>query len=139
MIEEEYLSPIGSEHVRAMAEEAARDPEYRAAVERLAFSEGIAREIIRLRAQLKLTQAELARRVGTTPSVISRLERGDHEPSTATLRKIAEATGTRIIIHFARPRQGLRPASQRLAAAGRVTRTVGQPSNSRRELATAGG
>jgi transcriptional regulator with XRE-family HTH domain len=136
---EEQLSPIGSEHVRAMAEDAAGDPEYQAAVERLAFSEGIAREIIRLRVQLKLTQAQLARRVGTTPSVISRLERGDHEPSTATLRKIAQATGTRVVVHFAKPRQSLRLTSQRLPAAGRVTPTIRQPNTSKRQLAAPAG
>jgi transcriptional regulator with XRE-family HTH domain len=103
---EDESSPIGTAHVRAMAEEAAADPEYQAALARLEFSEGIARELIRLRMQLKLTQAALARRVGTTPSVISRLERGDHEPSTATLRKVAEATGTRLLISFAPRRRG---------------------------------
>jgi transcriptional regulator with XRE-family HTH domain len=135
---DEQLSPIGSEHVRAMAEEAARDPEYRAAVERLAFSEGIAREIIRLRVQLKLTQAQLARRVGTTPSVISRLERGDHEPSTSTLRKIAEATGTHLVVHFARPRQSLRPPSRRSNAAGRVALTPSHSNTSTRPLTPTG-
>jgi transcriptional regulator with XRE-family HTH domain len=104
---EEPRSPIGTEHVRAMAEDAAADPEYQAALDRLAFSEGIARELLRLRVQLKLTQAELARRVGTTGSVISRLERGDHEPSTATLRKIAQATDTRLVVHFAPRRKTL--------------------------------
>lgn len=99
--------PFGTSHDRALAEdrEAGLDPEYQAALDRLDFTEGIARELIRLRMHLKVSQAELARRVGTTASVISRLERGNHEPSTATLRKIADATGTRIVIHFAGARK----------------------------------
>ena len=95
--------PRGTDHVRVMAEAYSADADYRVARDRLAFSETIAREVIRLRMQLGLSQADLARRVGTPASVISRLERGDHEPSTATLRKIAQATGTRAVITFAGP------------------------------------
>lgn len=40
-----------------------------------------------------LTQAELAGRSGLTQSHISRLENGEHSPSHATVKKIADALG----------------------------------------------
>ena len=42
--------------------------------------------------------AELARRLGTTQSAIARLEGGRVSPSFATLRRYAEATGTRLTV-----------------------------------------
>jgi transcriptional regulator with XRE-family HTH domain len=45
----------------------------------------------RLRA--RLTQAELAQRVGTTQSAIARWERGHSRASLETVRRIAEACG----------------------------------------------
>jgi transcriptional regulator with XRE-family HTH domain len=43
------------------------------------------------------TQAELAKKIGTTQSSIARLEAGWHLPSLAMLRRIAEACGTHLI------------------------------------------
>ena len=45
-----------------------------------------------------MTQAELAERLGTTQSAIARLEGGRVSPSFATLRRYAEATGTRLTV-----------------------------------------
>ena len=54
-----------------------------------------------LRAKAKLTQKELAAKVGTTPSVISRLEDDDYEGhSLAMLRRIASALNKRVEIRF---------------------------------------
>lgn len=47
-----------------------------------------------------LTQAELAERMGATQSAIARLESGRSKPSTATLEKVARATGTQLKIAF---------------------------------------
>jgi len=47
------------------------------------------RQIIRARIDQNLSQAELARRVGTRQSNISRLESGDYNPSLQFLKKIA--------------------------------------------------
>jgi len=43
-----------------------------------------------------LTQAELARRAGTSQPVISAYEHGHRDPSLATLRKLVEAGGERL-------------------------------------------
>ena len=61
----------------------------------------IAREIYELRVKAKLSQTELARKVGTTQSVISRLEDADYDGhSLAMLRRIASALEKRVEIRF---------------------------------------
>lgn len=56
--------------------------------------------LIGARTKAKLSQAEVARRVGTTQSAIARLEGGGVSPSVATLRRYAEATGMRLEINI---------------------------------------
>jgi len=61
----------------------------------------IARKIYELRTRAKLSQAELARKVGTTQSVISRLEDADYDGhSLIMLRRIASALERRVEIRF---------------------------------------
>ena len=74
--------------------------------EELAHRE-VARKIYQLRGGARLSQAELARRVGTTQSVISRLEDADYDGhSLAMLNRIAAAVERRVEIRFvARKRQ----------------------------------
>ena len=61
----------------------------------------IAQKIYDLRMAAGLSQAELARRVGTTASVICRLEDADYEGhSLRMLRKIAAALNRRVQIKF---------------------------------------
>jgi len=61
----------------------------------------IARKIYDLRTKAKLSQGELAKKVGTTQSVISRLEDADYEGhSLAMLRRIAAALEKRVQIRF---------------------------------------
>jgi transcriptional regulator with XRE-family HTH domain len=59
-----------------------------------------ARRLLELRAEKGETQKQLAKRLGMTESMISRLERGDHVPSLATLCRIANAFGRRLEIVF---------------------------------------
>jgi DNA-binding XRE family transcriptional regulator len=61
----------------------------------------LARKIHDLRTEAGLTQKQLADRVGTTPSVISRLEDADYQGhSLAMLRRIAAALGKKVEIRF---------------------------------------
>jgi len=70
----------------------------------------IARKIFQLRSKAKLSQAELARKVGTTQSVISRLEDADYDGhSLVMLRRIAAALEKRLEIRFM-PGRKLQPA-----------------------------
>lgn len=48
------------------------------------------------------SQAEIARRMGTSQPAVARLEGGRGNPSLATLRRYAEATGTKLKITFER-------------------------------------
>ena len=61
----------------------------------------IAQKIYKLRTKARLSQAQLAKKVGTTQSVISRLEDADYEGhSLAMLRRIALALEKRVEIRF---------------------------------------
>ena len=94
------LSPAGRTHRAAMDDAAARDSEYKAALERLLPYERIARLVIGLRMEMGLSQEELARRVGTSASAIARLESGHHRPSVETLRRVARALDRDLVIGF---------------------------------------
>jgi len=50
-----------------------------------------------------LTQAELARRAGTSQPVISAYEHGRRDPSITTLRRLVRATGADLELGIARP------------------------------------
>lgn len=93
------VSPIG-ESVTDDIRESLEDPEFRAEYERLAPYEELARIVIMRRAALGLTQAELAARMGTTASAISRVESGQHATSPQTLKKLANAFGARAVLGF---------------------------------------
>lgn len=58
----------------------------------------IALELIKARKLSGLTQGEIAAKMGTTQSVIARLESGKATPSIKTLEKYAQATGKHL--HF---------------------------------------
>ena len=61
----------------------------------------IARKICDLRTRAELSQRELAKLVGTTASVICRLEDADYEGhSLSMLHRIAAALGRRVEIRF---------------------------------------
>lgn len=93
-------SPIGTAAADASRRRRRRDPEYRAAQERLAPYEGIARFVIMRRAELGLTQEQLAERMGTSHSAISRIESGQHRTSVATLERLAQALDVRFVMGF---------------------------------------
>lgn len=72
-------------------------------------------ELLRARKRARLTQAEVANRMGTMTPAVARLESGGgskrHSPSVATLRKYAQAVGCRLEIRL-RPPKGGRRASR---------------------------
>lgn len=93
-------SPIGTSVSESRRRRAARSPAYRAEQRRLSHFEELARLVIKHRAALGLSQTELAQRVGTSHSAISRLESGRHQTSVVTLQRAAEALGLRLLIGF---------------------------------------
>ena len=60
----------------------------------------IAYQILKLRKQKRLSQAELARRIGTKQSDIARMEAGQQNFTTDTLQKIASALERDLKIEF---------------------------------------
>jgi len=86
-----------------------KDPRYRKAYDALEEEFVLASAVIDARNRAGLTQQELARKMGTTQPVIARLESGRVRPSMGTLERLAEATGSRLLIRFA-PREDRRSA-----------------------------
>jgi len=60
----------------------------------------IARTIILMRLKRKMTQKELAKRLKTKQSVISRLESGTANPSLSFLKRLAKALDSRLEIRL---------------------------------------
>jgi transcriptional regulator with XRE-family HTH domain len=81
-------------------------PEVKKAYEELKEEFAFLDEVLRARAESGLTQAEIARRIGTTQSAVARLESGSpkHSPSVATLQKYARAVGCRVEIKLVKSR-----------------------------------
>ncbi|MGE0109247.1 MAG: helix-turn-helix domain-containing protein [Bdellovibrionales bacterium] len=77
-----------------------QNPKFRAAYDALEPEYAIASAIIEARKKAKLSQKELAHRMGTTQPVIARMEAGRQPPSTKTLFNLAKATGTHLEIRF---------------------------------------
>lgn len=82
-----------------------KNPAVKAEVERLNKEEfAILDEILEARKAAGLSQAEVARRMGTQAPAIARLESslatGKHSPSLNTLRKYAAALGKKVELHL---------------------------------------
>lgn len=78
-----------------------QNPEQVAAYEEELANAELARKIYDLRTKAVLSQRQLAKLVGTTASVICRLEDADYEGhSLAMLRRIAAALDKRVEIRF---------------------------------------
>lgn len=76
-----------------------KDPEFRAAYDALEEEFSVADAIIKARSDADMTQEEVAVAMGTTQTAVARME-GGHLPSTRTLKRFADATGTRLKISF---------------------------------------
>ncbi len=77
------------------------DPEVRAEYERLGPVYELVGAMVEARHEAGLTQKELAERMGTTQSVVARLENAHHMPSLDLVTRYAAALGRRIDIRLA--------------------------------------
>lgn len=84
------------EHLKEMME----DEEFRKEYETLQPQYEVVKQIISAREELHITQKDLAERTGIRQSNISRLERGNYNPSVEFLRKIAKGLGKELHIEF---------------------------------------
>jgi DNA-binding XRE family transcriptional regulator/phage-related protein len=76
------------------------NPKVKAEYDALAPEFEIAAELLRARLRAGLSQADLAARMGTSQSTIARLESGQTLPSTKTLLRYAEATGSKFHVRL---------------------------------------
>jgi len=60
----------------------------------------LARAILAARLSAKLSQAALARAIGTSQSRVSKWERAEEAPRIDALRRIAQATGRHLQVRF---------------------------------------
>ncbi len=82
------------------AEKKLKDPAFKAAYDALEDEFALAAALIHARSEADMTQEQVAEAMGTTQTVIARLESGKTMPSTRTLERFAKATGTRLCISF---------------------------------------
>ena len=77
-----------------------KDEEFKSEYERLKPRYEIISQIINARKEQNMTQEELAKKVGTQKSNISRLESGNYNPSLDFLIKVARSLGKELSIHM---------------------------------------
>ncbi len=76
------------------------DPAFRAAYDKIGAEMEIAFAIAEARHRAKLTQAQLADKIGSSQAMVARWERGTTMPSTKSLTKVAQATGSRLRVQL---------------------------------------
>jgi len=85
---------------KTFKKEALKDSKIKSEYERLRPEFAVISAIIEARIKKGLTQKELAKKIGTKQSVISRFESGNANPSLSFLKRLAEALDTRLDIRF---------------------------------------
>ncbi|UZR29774.1 helix-turn-helix domain-containing protein [Methylococcus mesophilus] len=83
-----------------LTHELLEDPDVRREYDEMEPEFSIARELVRARAAAGLTQTELAIRMGTTQSVVARMESGARIPSWRSIERFAKALGGRAGVHI---------------------------------------
>ncbi len=77
-----------------------KDPLIKQAYAELEPEFALATLLIKKRLARGMTQAQLAKKIGTQQSAIARLERGNYNPTLLFLRKTAKALGSEMYISF---------------------------------------
>jgi ribosome-binding protein aMBF1 (putative translation factor) len=77
-----------------------KDSKYKREYDALEEEFSLVAALIEARTRAGLTQEQVAQRMKTTQAVIARLEGGGSKPSTRTLERYADATGSRLKISF---------------------------------------
>ena len=85
--------------VQAWLREKLKDPEFKKEYDALEPEFALARELFSARAKAKLSQAQVAKRMGTSQSAVARIESG-RTPSLTSLRRYAKAVGRKVEIRL---------------------------------------
>ncbi len=86
--------------LKILKRELLTDAGTRAEYEAMADEFAIARELIAARARAGMSQSEVAQRMGTTQSVVARLESGKRPPSMRTVERFAQAVGGHLVFRI---------------------------------------
>ena len=99
-----YIKPEGRKHLdfEVFLRESLKNPAIKTEYDRLQPEFALIEAILKARKEKGLTQKEIADKIGTKQSVISRLEKGKANPTVAFLKKLAEAFSSRLEIRFVR-------------------------------------
>lgn len=82
--------------------ESMKNPEFRREYEALGPKYDMIHAVLDARLKRGITQAEIARRAGTTQSAIARFESGASNPTLSFLTKVAAAVGAKIEVRVPR-------------------------------------
>lgn len=108
-----------------LAEEMARDPEFREEWERTALARLVAAQLIKYRATNKLSQRALAEKLGKKQPYVARLEAGETNPDLETLVHISRTLGIEFVIGIAPAAKTPTLVTQEVAAEHTTTRRSG--------------
>jgi ribosome-binding protein aMBF1 (putative translation factor) len=108
-----------------LAEEKARDPDFREQWEQTALARLVAVQLIKYRAANKLSQRALAERLGKKQPYVARLEAGETNPDLETLVNISRALGIEFVIDIAPAAKTPTLVPQEVAAEHATTRRSG--------------
>lgn len=101
--EEDRYSPVNLD-VEQTKKEWMEDPSFKAAYDLLEDEFSALDVLLKARKEARLTQAEVAARMGVHPQALARIESSlgsrKHSPSLETLRKYARACGKRLEIRI---------------------------------------
>ena len=105
--------PVPHDH-EAFLDNARKRKGFTEAYEDLDGEYRLIRELLAARSRAGLTQADVAKSMGTTKSAVSRLEAvGKHSPSVTTLKKYARAVGCQVEIRLIPASRPIRASSGR--------------------------
>lgn len=83
-----------------LKEELLEDEEFKAEYDKLKPRYEVISQIIQARKEKNMTQGDLAKKVGTQKSNISRLESGNYNPSLDLLIKVAKCLGKDLLVQI---------------------------------------
>ena len=113
------------DHLDQLIEEfVGSDPKRQAMLDEETVNFESAQLVYQLRTKAGLTQRQLARKVGTTASVICRMEQADYDGSLAMLRRITGALNHRLELRAVPIRKTNRMAPLGRADAGRRRKKI---------------
>lgn len=87
---------------KVLEKELLSDPATKEEFDKLAPRYAVISQLIAARIKNKMTQQDVARKIGTKQSAIARLESGSVNPSLEFLQKIAQVMGYKLTIHISR-------------------------------------